>query len=300
MEYPGSLKDVSTLKSTLETCYRLGKNRLRLVMDKGFYGEKNLKDLIRGPEKAGFIMAVPFTTRLARDAAGERREVLGNPKYVIPWDKQSLQGICGETEIEGHTLFVHVYYNMAKEAESKSSVCGYAASLAELAKNNPFDKRYCEEFDRYLRIRKSGKTGLCRITLKEQNIKAEYSHDGWMVPVSNYCKSSKGALEIYRAKDVVEKGFFRLKNDLDLHQLRAHRDETMEGKIFIGFISLILLSYIHKIMTDKGMYKYPTMKEMVRHLGKLKVQTIMGNRIVYPLTKMQKMIFENFDIPCPV
>jgi transposase len=74
----------------------------------------------------------------------------------------------------------------------------------------------------------------------------------------------------------------------------------MDGKIFIGFISLILLSYIHKGMTEKGMYKDVTMKEMIRHLEKLKVQTIMGKRIVYPLTKMQERIFDNFDIPCPV
>jgi hypothetical protein len=300
MEYSGSLKDVSTLKSTLETCCRLGKNKLRLVMDKGFYSEKNLLDLIKGPEKHGFIMAVPFTARLAREAVEERREVLGNPGHAIAWDKHRLQGICGEREIGGHTMFVHVYYNMVKEAESKSNICGYAASLAELAENNPLDKKYREEFDRYLTITRSEKTGRYRITLKKQNIKAEYSHDGWMVLISNHCKSSKEALEIYRAKDVVEKGFFRLKNDLDLRRLRVHRDETMDGKIFIGFISLILLSYIHKGMTEKDMYKDVTMKEMIRHLEKLKVQTIMGKRIVYPLTKMQKRIFDNFDIPYPV
>jgi transposase len=51
------------------------------------------------------------------------------------------------------------------------------------------------------------------------------------------------ALKIYRAKDAVEKGFFRLKNDLDFHRLRIHSDTAMHGKVFIGFIALILIGW---------------------------------------------------------
>ncbi len=62
-------------------------------------------------------------------------------------------------------------------------------------------------------------------------------------------------MEIYRNKDVVEKSFDNLKNDLDLHRLRIHSDAAMEGRIFIGFISLILMSYIREKMRVHDVYK---------------------------------------------
>jgi hypothetical protein len=92
-------------------------------------------DFVDQPIREILYMVVPFTTRRARDAVEERREVLGNPKHAIPWDKQSLQGICGETEIEEHTLFIHVYYNMVADYLKAESVvhCPQGASSRVLA-----------------------------------------------------------------------------------------------------------------------------------------------------------------------
>jgi transposase len=98
----------------------------------------------------------------------------------------------------------------------------------------------------------------------------------------------------------VEKGFFRLKNDLDFHRLRIHSDTVMRGKLFVGFISLILLSHIQTIMLKYDMYKKWTLKELIRQLEKLHVQYISGNRILFPLTKSQKEIFRNFGVDLPV
>ena len=41
-------------------------------------------------------------------------------------------------------------------------------------------------------------------------------------------------------KDAIEKGFDDLKNDLDMKRLRIHSNATMEGRIFIQFVSLVL------------------------------------------------------------
>ncbi|GHT50256.1 hypothetical protein FACS1894102_5640 [Spirochaetia bacterium] len=53
--------------------------------------------------------------------------------------------------------------------------------------------------------------------MKRQNVlDEEISHAGWMILISNNIKQVKKSLSIYRAKDAVEKGFYRLKNNLDL------------------------------------------------------------------------------------
>ena len=91
-----------------------------------------------------------------------------------------------------------------------------------------------------------------------------------------------------------------MKTQLDLGRLRVHRDDSMQNKIFIGFIALILMSYIHTVMLDQGLYKNMTIKKMIMTLAKLKVQYINDQSILFPLTKEQKMIYKAFAIKQPV
>lgn len=47
--------------------------------------------------------------------------------------------------------------------------------------------------------------------------------------MSNDSKDPEYILRIYRTKDVAEKSFDNIKNDLDLERLRIHSDEAVEG-----------------------------------------------------------------------
>jgi transposase len=144
-----------------------------------------------------------------------------------------------------------IYYNMVKAVQVKNSLYGYVASLAALAKINPLDCRFKAEFDKYLVVRKNEKTGRHSVRIRHDAVELEYAHSGWMVLISGHLKDSGEALMIYRGKDVVEKGFYRLKDDLDLHRLRIHSDNAMRGKVFIGFIALIIMSHIHATMAGE-------------------------------------------------
>jgi transposase len=118
--------------------------------------------------------------------------------------------------------------------------------------------------------------------------------------VSNHIDNAPDAIRIYRDKDVVEKGFLRMKNCLDLGRLRVHSDINMQNKLFIGFVALIIMACIHKVMTDNRMYERMTLKKMLKTLERLRVQYINGKRIVYPLTSGQKDVFDAFGIPHPL
>jgi transposase len=276
--------------------------KLTLVMDKGFYSKKNLSFLLESPEKNPFVLAVPFTVKAARELVLNLRDEIDHPARAIALnERESIQGITKKIAWDGkHTVYAHVYYNMIKAVEIKNALYGYVASLIKLAKANPEDPRYLEEYSKYLRIRRTGKTGAFRVEIKREVLEAEYELSGWMVLISSRIKSAEEALMIYREKDVVEKGFLRLKKDLELHRLRIHSDGAMHGKVFICFISLILLSHIHSVMVRERLYNNWTMKELINHLDKLYLQNISGNRILYPLTKKQKDIYRAFGIENPV
>jgi hypothetical protein len=74
----------------------------------------------------------------------------------------------------------------------------------------------------------------------------------------------------------------------------------MQNKLFIGFVALIIMAHIHKVMADNYMYDRMTLKKMLKTLERLRVQYIDGKRIVYPLTSGQKDIFDAFGIHHPL
>ncbi len=83
------------------------------------------------------------------------------------------------------------------------------------------------------------------------------------------------------SKLLAEKGFLRLKKSW----LRVHSQESMQNKVFIGFIALILLSEIHKVMSDESLYKSMTLKQLLHTLSRHRIQEVDGTRIIYPAKK---------------
>lgn len=107
------------------------------------------------------------------------------------------------------------------------------------------------------------KDGSYNIPSRTDVIEAEKKYAGYFVILTNHYKDPQQVLEIYRNKDVVEKSFNNLKSDLDLERLRIHTDEAMQGRIFIGFISMILMSYIREKMRVHDMYSKYAFKELI-------------------------------------
>jgi transposase len=303
--YNGSIKDVSTLKSTLSLAFHIQGRRLTLVMDKGFFSKSNVKNLLSGPFKSKFLLALPWTVSFAQEQVEREMEGIDSPDHVILFGKEVLRGVSRRLDWPGMKgdpsvpVYVHSYYNLTRADERKNSLYGYVAGLAGLAKKDSTDKRYTAEFGKYLVVKKSGRTGREHVSIRHEVLRKELRHAGWMILISNHVKDTAEALRIYRAKDVIEKGFLKLKNNLDLNRSRMHSDTTMRAKVFIDFISLIILSHIHNVMPERGLYKTMTKLELIRYMEKLRVQYIKGDRILFPVSKIQKTIPDAFGIKYP-
>lgn len=101
---------------------------------------------------------------------------------------------------------------------------------------------------------------------------------------------------IYRDKDVIEKGFLRLKRSLSLDRLRVHSQENIQNKVFIGFVALILLSEIQKVMSNQDLYRRMTMKQLLQTLSRHSIQKINETRIIYPPIKAQRESYKAFKV----
>lgn len=303
--YAGSLKDVSTFKTTIReaSCYAKGK-RLILVMDKGFYSAKNVNLLLESGERYGFLLAVPFTAGFAKDLVREEREEIDTPENTLAVNRGALRVVSrriawqkrGEQD-SGALLTAHVYFNALKAAARKDELYAHVSVLLKQAKAGGGEGKLKEDIKKYLVVRKS-KAGE-RYTINHGVVEKELEHAGWLVLITNRIKGGEEALEWYRAKDVIEKGFLKLKHAIDLNRLRVHSQESMQNKVFVGFIALILLSHINKVMVRRKMYRDMSMKDVLLTLKKLRVQRIAGESILFPVTMEQRSIYNAFSIKPP-
>jgi transposase len=254
-------------------------------MDKGFFSAKNINAMLSEEQHIDFVIAVPFTSRFAKDLVKSKSiDTLSNTIVNGKESLRALTKICSWNN--KHKVYAHVYYNALKAQRILEDLYIHVATLREEAIEQPEKYMGKSDYEKYLIIRKI--EAEYTVELREDVVEAELQTAGWLVVISNCVKDAKEAIKTYREKDVVEKGFLRLKNSLDMGRIRVHSENSMQNKMFVGFISLILLSAIHNVMTEKKLYGKMTMKKLILTLSKLKLQIVKGVRILFPGTKEQR------------
>jgi hypothetical protein len=304
--YQGSLKDVGTFKTTMaEVSAVTGGKPVNLVMDKGFFSAKNVHTLLTTYHNGDFLLSVPFTTTFALRQIEAVRPEMNQIDRVIKTSGVPIRGIRRATVFGkgDEPVQAYIYYNPEKAVRDQNDLYGYIKYLKDWAQGVPSahtvhtNKPSPAEIEKYIAVVNRG--GKVKVRERKEVIAQTIQTCGWMVLISNRKMEAQRAHDIYRAKDVVEKGFEKYKNLLGLYRLRVHADERVRNKLLIAFIALILLSCIHRVMKEKNLYKKMTINRLLLQLSKLKTVTIKGTKILRPLTKVQKEIFSHFSIPMP-
>lgn len=74
---------------------------------------------------------------------------------------------------------------------------------------------------------------------------------GMFCNVSTMPCSAKEAMSIYKTRDIIEKTFKGGKSNFDMDVVRAHTDETMEGRFIVAFSAMTILSRLQVLMKKK-------------------------------------------------
>jgi transposase len=294
---PGSIKDVSTLHNLLETTTFLHMGRLRIVMDKGFYSRNNINALFSKHMK--FTIAVPFSSKFAKDQVERVRSTIMEHKNFIKVNAQNLfcvSSLCKWEQTK--RVYVHVFYNASAATSDYESFLDKMSQWEEELKRDKLLEEHQKYYDKYFYVKETPKRGK-KIFYNQQAIE-DYKKNaaGYLVLLTNDIKDPVEALKTYHNKDVVEKAFDNLKNCLDLKRLRVHQQESMKGRLFIQFIALIFISYIHKVMNDKDLFKFGSSSNLLEELELLSTVKFSGHygQVTSELTKKQREILEAFDV----
>lgn len=293
-KYAGSILDKSYLKYMMLYNEELGIKNVNFVMDKGFYTKDNIQYMKL--KEYPFIMCVSNKLITSNSLLDKHEAYISSySNYIKDMD---VYGVRDSVSTYGIKTDVHIYYDEDKARIQKKDLYAKIEKYDfELGQLKSLTKRQYKLYNIYFDIttNKDGSFSYMKSSLKIDQLS---KRNGYFILISTLKNNdSKEILNLYRRKDKVEKNFDNLKNYLDFKRLRTHNDNTTEGKLFVGFISLIIKSYMEYKLKDYFTENNSTVEKVLRELQKVKLIRInSGQSLMAPLTSKQKKIFQEFDI----
>jgi len=272
---PGNISDVKTIKQLLRDMEFLGCEIIKLAMDRGFYSKKNVDDLCI--ERLIFLMGTKLSLKYIRTEFEQIREILHEWVNYLPnmecygitasivWKyKQKCPNMQHDINNECE-MYLHFYYDSVKAVEDERDFAKLMHKLHDELVSGRREKSHESDYKKYFseNIVQDGKK---TFAIKSESVTKAKSDFGHFVLIGNERMSAEDALNTYRNKDVVEKAFEHVKDRLDMRRMNVSCDLSLDGKLFVVFVSLIYISYLHKAMKDAHLYGKYTMQELLDEL----------------------------------
>jgi transposase len=302
--YSGSMVDVATLCSTINEFESIvGPSNIIVVMDKGFFSDKNLRALLK-KKTIKFLLAVPFTNNKAKLLVEEFKDskFLDDISNLITTRTHTMMGahksIVWHDQIKLHT---HVFFNSWTKQKEHNALFEYLFEIKKAYLSNLLKQSEQKELNKYFIINNNyHKANKKHIIQNDEVINNELKHSGWLVLLSNFIKSPQKAINIYRNKDTVEKAFEAYKYNLGIKRFHVKSYKCISSKSFIAFIALILKSHIEKVMDNANIFKKYTFDKLILNIDSLRCFFNSDNEVfIKELQASQKEILDHFSLNHP-
>ncbi len=305
----GNIPDVKTVKHLLADLQNLGFATPKLVMDKGFFSQDNLANLFK--EHVKFLQAVRLSNNFVKNELDKIYDDfrtfenfnIENNLYAqtvkTDYEYKYKRPYKGDEVKEKRRLYIHFYYNTERAAEETTN---FDRRLLELQNELLEDKRVASHenlYAKYFEITQTTKRGVS-VKAKKEAIKKAKRYFGFFALISNEKMETIGALNLYRNKDLVEKSFGNLKERLNSRRALVSSETSLDGKLFIQFIALILLSYIKRQADEKQLFKDYTLQGLLDELDMIECFKYDKKKLqVGEILEKQKKLYQDMDIEPP-
>ena len=271
----GNIPDVKTVKTLLADLETMGLNKVKLVMDRGFYSTANINGLFK--ERMKFIISVRTSLLLVRKELDKVYDDLvtfenydeNHQLYAMTvpgeWDYVQERPYKGDTLREKRRVYIHLYYNIDRATEDQKNFDRKLLALRNELITGERKSEHEKLYEKYFIITSTPVRGI-KVQVNNDAVKKAKKYYGFFALMSNEKMDSAAALKLYRNKDLVEKAFGNLKERLNMRRTLVSSEQSLDGKLFVEFIALIYLSYLSKQMQDTGLYKDYTMTSLLDKL----------------------------------
>jgi transposase len=297
--YPGSVSDITTLNNTVKKMRTLGVKDFTLILDRGFFSIANIDLLLRS--YADFVIAVPERYQLIDKLIRRLGKDIERPRYLKKFHDEVI--FVRETDIPAghHVLKGYCYYNPMRAQQEKDSfykrLFSIKQQIEDLKVHKQVRARALEltgNLSGYFNLQIS--TDKITAQIKEKAVARRLNKRGLFLIACQGQYSWDGCLSAYKEKELIERSFNILKNDLEFSTPYVHKDETLKGLMFISLLALIIrMSIMHRLkMADK--LKDYSFEKMILQLEKIKAVVTDNGQIFYSeITKKQRELLELFN-----
>jgi transposase len=243
---PGNITDVRTLENTINTLDFLGKVKLHFILDRGFYSRANVDTLLS--KRYHFALMVPTGRVWVRNIIDQYYEAVASPEYYRQTGENEVLYMISHLYQWGERrCYAHLYYNATRAAEDFDKLNQRLVRCKEELETENLQELNQELYERFFIVKRTPKRGLSVQYNDAEIQKYRKRYAGFSCILTNVKTDSGELLEVYRRKDIVENCFDDLKNSLDMKRLRIHSSATMDSRLFIQFLALILISRIRTV-----------------------------------------------------
>jgi len=306
----GNIPDVKTIRELIRELDVLGYEKIKLVMDRGYYSADNINALYR--EHLKFLCGTSSSLKFAREYIREIAAKKDSYEYynselelyvfskTTTWDYEQERPYKGDTIKAERRMYLHLYFNPDKFSDDGKAFNRRLDSLKEELLSGKRVPEHEKEYRKYFEVKETPKRGIS-LSYRQDAIDKARERYGFFVLISNEVKDPVTALRLYRMRDVIEKAFWNVKERLNLRRTLTSSESSLEGKLFVEFVALIYLSYIKKQMEEKGLFSRYTMHELLDELDVIECFTEPGKAPIQgEVLKKQEQLYRDLGVePLP-
>jgi transposase len=159
----------------------------------------------------------------------------------------------------------YLYFNTDKSFVETRNLYSIISDLRKELDEGKYLKEHEKQYKKYFQIIQKKDT-VIKYETKDDAISDLCKSYGFFALISNEKMEAITVLKVYRAKDVVEKAFGNLKDRLNMRRFFVSDEQSLDGKLFVGFVALIYMSNINKQMQVNELYKDFTMQQVINKL----------------------------------
>jgi len=294
----GNIPDVKTLRKLLADINTLGYEKVKMVLDRGFFSAANINDMYRHHMK--FLIAAKLSLKLVKTHLDTVRDKMRSWTYYsqayqlytyslpIIWNYVQDRPYKGDSIKADRRMYLHLYYSPERALEDEKAFNSRLADWQEELESGQRHPDHEKQYAKYFEVKSTPVRGTKIIAKEEALVEAKRNY-GYFTLLSNEIKNAVEALEIYRNKDLVEKAFDNLKERLNLRRVAVSSEQSLDGKLFVQFIALIFLSYITKKMQENKLFKDHTMQEVLDEFDIIECFEVPGQQLMVGETTKRQM-----------
>ena len=310
--YPGSIVDVSQLQHTLKKAKSYGYEHIGFILDRGYFCKENIHFM--DDNGYDFVIMVKGMKSLVSSLILEVQGSFENDRrnsiraFKVSGTTVKRKPYAGDSE----ERYFHIYYDDGKKAGEREifedKIDRMSRKLRDLmgepVRPGGDYKKYFDlvfwheglEDEKFM-------SGIERADVINREIRL----CGYFVIVTSAKMTAKEALVLYKSRDGSEKTFRADKSYLGARSERVYSNESVDTKIFIGFVATIIRSRIYTLLKDEAARldkkpNYMTVPAAIKELEKIEMLEGADNEynLDYAVTATQKTILKAFDMTADI